>query len=360
MYIKKIVLNNFRNYEKLELDLKKYINVFFGNNAVGKTNILESIYFSAITKSYRTIKDTEIIKFNKSYTNFSVEYMDKNSNKNNINIYIDDKIKKIKENGVEIKKLSEHIGKYNIIIFSPESMDIVKGSPKNRRRFMDILISQLSKAYLIKLQEYNKILILKNNLIRSENIDFNYLDILDEKLSEHIKCIVEYRKKIIEKLNDKALKIHSDITSNKEIIDIKYITDFFQMNEVQIFEVLKRNREYDILRKSSTKGIQRDNFEIYINNLEVSTYGSQGQNRTALLTLKLSEFEILKEEKEDEPILLLDDVLSELDNNRISYLFNYIKNYQTIITTTEMDNLINISNISFFKVENGRVEKLEN
>ena len=363
MYITNLKLVNFRNYKNLELELDKNINVFFGNNAAGKTNILESIYMSAITKSYRTGKESEVINFNESYTNIFVDYVDKLDRKSKIQLYIDqDSKKKIKEDDIDIKKASEIIGKYNIVIFSPESLDIIKGSPKNRRKFIDMLLSQLSKNYLVKLQEYNKILTIKNSLLKEESskIDNNYLDILDEKIAEYIKYICEERKNLIEKINIYAKKIQSDLTNGKETIEIKYISDFINLDIQEIYNILKKNRFIDMLKKTSNKGIQRDDIEVYINDLEVKTYGSQGQNRTALLTLKLSELEILKDEKEEVPILLLDDVLSELDNNRIEYLLDYIKNYQTIITTTEIDTLKHLCNISFYKVLGGKVEKIEN
>lgn len=363
MYITNLKLVNFRNYKELELKLDKNINVFFGNNAAGKTNILESIYMSAITKSYRTGRESEVINFNESYTNIFVDYVDKLDRKSKIQLYIDqDSKKKIKEDDIDIKRASEIIGKYNIVIFSPESLDIVKGSPKNRRKFIDMLLSQLSKKYLVKLQEYNKILAIKNSLLKEESskIDNNYIDILDEKIAEYIKYISEERKKLIEKINVYAKKIQSDLTNSKEEIEIKYISDFIDLDKQDIYNILKKHRYIDTLKKSSSKGIQRDDIEVYINDLEVKTYGSQGQNRTALLTLKLSELEILKDEKEEIPILLLDDVLSELDNNRIEYLLEYIKNYQTIITTTEIDILKHLCNISFYKVSGGNVEKIKN
>lgn len=362
MYITNLKLVNFRNYNELILEINKGLNVFFGNNAAGKTNILEAIYMTAITKSYRTTKENEVVNFNESYSNIFVNYVDKLDRNSKVQIYIDkESKKKIKEDDIDVKRASDYIGKYNIVIFSPESLDIIKGSPKNRRKFIDVLLSQLSKMYLVKLQEYNKVLTIKNTLLKNEsgNIDNDYLDILDEKLSGYIEYIVHERTNLINKINEYAKRIHSNLTNNLENIEIKYVSEFIGLNVNEIYNVLKKNRFYDTLKKSSSKGIQRDDIEVYINDLEVKTYGSQGQNRTSLLTLKLSELEILRDEKEDTPILLLDDVLSELDNNRIEYLLEYIKDYQTIITTTEIDTLKHLCNISFYKVLGGRVEKIE-
>lgn len=361
MYITNLKLVNFRNYKNLELEINKGVNVFFGNNAAGKTNILEAIYMTAITKSYRTTKENEVVNFNESYSNIFVNYVDKIDRNSKVHLYIDqDSKKKIKEDDIDVKRASDFIGKYNVVIFSPESLDIIKGSPKNRRKFIDVLLSQLSKMYLVKLQEYNKVLSIKNTLLKNENIDNDYLDILDEKLSEYIEYIVKERINLINKINEYSKRIHSNLTNNLENIEIRYMSEFLDLDVNSIYNILKKNRFYDKIKKSSSKGIQRDDIEVYVNDLEVKTYGSQGQNRTSLLTLKLSELEILKDEKEDTPILLLDDVLSELDNNRIEYLLEYIKGYQTIITTTEIDTLKHLCNISFYKVLGGKVEKIEN
>lgn len=359
MYIKNIKLKSFRSYSDLDIELTPNINIFYGNNGVGKTNILESIYISAITKSYRTYKDIEIINFNEDYSQIIVDYVDKidnNLKENNIKIYIDrNNIKKIKENEVEIKKYSEYIGKYNIVIFSPESMDIIKGAPKNRRKFLDLLISQISKKYLITLQEYNKIVILKNNILKNNKneVDLIFLDVLDEKISGFIEYLSFERKNMLEKILNKSINIQYQLTNEKEKIEIKYISDFENLNQIEILEVLKNNRNFDFIRKTSTKGIQKDDFEIYINDININKYGSQGQNRTVLITLKLSEIEILKEAKNTNPILLLDDVFSELDNSRINYLLDYIRDYQVIITTTDVDIIDKKENMTFFEIING-------
>ena len=184
MYLKKIKLTNFRTYENLELEFENNINVFVGDNALGKTNILESIYLSSITKSYRTIKDIECISFNKDFFRIINEYIDSKSRKIEVEIYLDNETKKqIKENIIKINKYSDFIGRIPIVLFSPDNMNIIKGSPKERRKFLDILIGQVSKKYIIYLQEYNKLINLKNNLLKKDNIDINYLDVLDEKMS---------------------------------------------------------------------------------------------------------------------------------------------------------------------------------
>lgn len=356
MYIDKIELEKFRNYEKQEINLINGINLFVGDNAHGKTNIIESVYTCAFGKSYRTSKDNELIKLNENYTRVELWY-----NRNNINskieYYIDQNNRKsIKKDDIKIKKISEHVGELLIVTFSPDSLDIVKGSPAKRRSFLDMMCSQISKSYLINLQEYMKCLKIKNNILKSENIDKNYISVLHEKMSEYIFNIVKFRNNVINKLLEKAVVIQKKLTDEKEDINLKYETDFLNLSKEEIKEILDKYLNIEIIRKSSLKGIQRDDILIYINNLEVAKYGSQGQNRTAMLTLKLADFEILKDEKEETPILLLDDIMSELDQNRINFLLDYIKNYQSIITTTDSNFVKNKENIKISKVLNGTLE----
>lgn len=356
MHLEKLILNNFRNYNNQEIELINGINFFEGDNAQGKTNIIESIYMCAFGKSYRTIKDIEVVKFNEDFCRVNLIYK-KNNIKNEIEIYIDKNNKKqIKKNDIKITKLSNHVGEIPIVIFSPDSLNIVKGSPAKRRSFIDMICSQLSKSYLINLQEYNKCLKIKNSMLKKDNIDKNYIYVLHEKMSEYIYNIVKYRDEIIKKIFNKAKKIHNDITNNKENLDLVYITDFLDLEKEKIKDILDSHLYIDILRKSSVKGIQKDDISIKINNMEVQKYGSQGQNRTVMLVLKLANFEVLKEIKEEEPILLLDDIMSELDENRINFLLKYIENYQSIITTTDSSFIKNVENIKISKVSNGILE----
>lgn len=356
MYLKKLKLENFRNYENQEINLINGINLFLGDNAQGKTNIIEAIYSCSFGKSYRALKDNELIMFDKDYCNITLEYF-----KNNIdsvtNFYIDNlNRKQIKNNEVKIKKIADYVGEIPIVIFSPESLDVVKGSPSKRRNFIDMICCQLSKSYIIYHQEYMKCLKMKNSILKNDYIDENYIAILHEKMSNYIKKIVDYRQNIIKKLDFFAVDIQKSITNEKEEIKLVYNTDFLGMDEQTIKKYLDDHLYIDKLRKSTIKGIQRDDIEIYINEQEVSKFGSQGQKRTALLTLKLANFELLKNEKNETPILLLDDIMSELDSKRINFLLKYIQNYQSIITTTEDTFVKNIENIKISKVSNGRVE----
>lgn len=356
MYINKLELENFRNYKEQKVDLINGINLFLGDNAQGKTNIIEAIYICAFGKSYRTLKDNELIEFGKEYCRINLDYI-KNNNIFTTSFFIDSlNRKQIKNNGIKIRKIADYVGEIPIVIFSPESLDVVKGSPAKRRNFIDMICCQISKSYIIYHQEYIKCLKIKNSILKEDYIDDNYIEVLHEKMSKYIKDIVQYRKKIIELLNKYSIDIQRKLTDGQENINIVYNTDFLDMNEDEIKKYLDEHLYIDKLRKSSIKGIQRDDLEIYINEKEVSKFGSQGQKRTALLTLKLANFELLKELKDEIPILLLDDIMSELDSKRINFLLKYIENYQSIITTTEDTFVKDISNIKIYKVSNGGLE----
>ena len=356
MYINKLELENFRNYKEQKVDLINGINLFLGDNAQGKTNIIEAIYICAFGKSYRTLKDNELIEFGKEYCRINLEYI-KNNNIFTTSFFIDSlNRKQIKNNGIKIRKIADYVGEIPIVIFSPESLDVVKGSPAKRRNFIDMICCQISKSYIIYHQEYMKCLKIKNSILKEDYIDDNYIEVLHEKMSKYIKDIVQYRKKIVELLNKYSIDIQRKLTDGQENINIVYSTDFIDMNEDEIKKYLDEHLYIDKLRKSSIKGIQRDDLEIYINEKEVSKFGSQGQKRTALLTLKLANFELLKELKDEIPILLLDDIMSELDSKRINFLLKYIENYQSIITTTEDTFVKDISNIKIYKVSNGGLE----
>ena len=334
MYINKIKLQNFRNYNEQEINLNKSINVFYGDNAQGKTNILEAIFLCTFGKSFRTNKEKELIKLGKDNANVIIEY-EKKDRDGKISISISDK-KQILVNGIKIKKLSELLGNINIVIFTPEDINILKGGPALRRRFLDMMIGQLKPNYVYTLNMYIKTLEQRNNYLRQikeENKPENLLDIWDEKLIEYADIIYKYRKEFIDKIKKKINIIHKKITDEKEEINIQY-TSNCESKEVYS-EFLKQRRKLDIIKGFTTKGIHRDDFEIYINNKELSIYGSQGQNRTAILSLKLSELQVIYDEIEEEPILLLDDFMSELDINRRKNFLNNINNTQVIITCAE-------------------------
>ena len=356
MYIEEIKLNNFRNYEKQEIKLNNGINLFYGNNAQGKTNIIESIFLCSMGKSFRARKDKELINFNKeNQNNTRIEINYSKKDRNGKIKYIIGENKNIFINNVQIKKMSEILGNINIVLFSPEDINIIKDGPSNRRKFLNMMISQLRPNYIYTYNLYLKILEQKNNYLKNitiENKNDDLLDIYDEKLSEYGIIINKYRDEFINKIKEKIKEIHKKVTKEKEEIKIKYISDCF--NKEEFFKKLKENRNQDIIKGHTSVGIQRDDIYFFINGKKIDVYGSQGQQRTSILSLKLAELEIIKEEIGENPILLLDDFMSELDSERRLTFLKNIENTQIIITCTDDINIENVD-INKFKVEEGKV-----
>ena len=338
MYIEKIKLQNFRNYEEQEITLEKNTTVFFGENAQGKTNIVESIFLCALGKSFRAKKEKELISFDKK--NASVEIVFYKEDRKEKILYKIGENKEIFINDISIKKMSEILGNLNIVLFSPEDINILKDGPSNRRKFINMIISQLRPKYVYHYNIFNKVLEERNNYlknIKNNKIDETLLEIYDEKLAEQAIIINNYRNDYIEKIKQKINKIHKKITEEKEEIKIKYISDCF--NKDEFLNKLKENRNQDIIRGYTSAGIQRDDIYFFINGKRVDTFGSQGQQRTTILSLKLCELEIIKEEIGESPILLLDDFMSELDEKRKNNFLKSIENTQIIITCTENINI---------------------
>ena len=353
MWIKEIKINNFRNYNVENIKLEKNINIFYGENAQGKTNIVEAIFLCSMGKSFRAKKDKEMINLDKNEASVEIEF-EKTDRDGKIKIELANK-KNVYINGIKAKKLSELLGNINIVIFTPDDINILKGGPQNRRKFLDIMISQLRPNYMYNLNLYLKTLEQRNNYlrqIREEGKNEELLDIWDEKLSEYAINIYNYRKEFINKIKDKIKYIHKEITDNKEEIEIEYITECKDKNEY--LKVLKQRRKLDIIKGFTTKGIHRDDFMIYINSKQLDIYGSQGQHRTAVLSLKLSELNIVYDEIGEYPILLLDDFMSELDEKRRGHFLNKIDNTQVIITCTDKIDIENKKNL-IYNVKEGKV-----
>ena len=355
MWIKKIKIKNFRNYESEEINLEKNINIFYGQNAQGKTNIIESIFLCSLGKSFRTKKDKEMIKLNEQNALVEVEY-EKSDRDGKIKIEIGNK-KNIYLNGIKIKKLSELLGNLNIVIFTPDDINILKGGPQNRRRFLDIMISQLRPNYMHILNLYIKTMEQRNNYLRQikeEHKDENLLEIWDEKLAEYAIKIYEYRKEFIEKIIKKLDIIHKNITNGEEQIELEYVTECD--SKEKYLKLLKERRKLDIIKGFTTKGVHRDDFMIYINRKDIKIFGSQGQNRTAMLSLKLAELQVIYDEIGEYPILLLDDFMSELDKTRRKNFLENIEGTQVIITGTEKLDIENLEYLEY-NVSNGKVLK---
>ena len=342
MQIKKIKLQNYRNYDNFEIDLSQNLNIIIGNNAQGKTNLLESIYVLAVTKSFLSINDKGLIKFNNKFAKISGEITNNTKKNNKLEIIFSDKGKVVKVNGKEIKKLSDYISIINVIIFSTDNIRIFKESPNSRRKYFNIEISQINKNYLKYLSEYNVLLKQRNEFLKVMNInkksDLDYLDILNDKYVSLSIEISNYRKRYVDDINEYLSDMFKYITGMEGLI-LKYYTNIDE--EKGVFkEKLISNLNKELMYKMTLVGPNRDDFYFKLDDKNLSLYGSQGQMRSAVLALKLSEVKLFNDKTGDSPILLLDDIFSELDiekrNNLLSTLSN---NVQTVITTTDMENI---------------------
>ena len=341
MIIKSLELSDFRNYETLSISFDKGTNILFGDNAQGKTNILEAIYVSATTKSHKGSKDKEIINFNKEEAHIRT-YLEKEDVEYRVDMHLrKNKSKGIAIDGQKIKKAADLLGLLNVVFFSPEDLSIIKNGPAERRRFADMELCQLDSFYLYNLNNYNKIINQRNKLLKDMYFNQNLketLNIWDSQLVSYGSKIIEKREAFAKQLCEIIGDIHKKLSGGKEELIVNYEPDV----KVDDFELkMKENQEKDIRFKLTSTGPHRDDFSFLVNGIDIRKYGSQGQQRTAALSLKLSEIELVKKITKDTPLLLLDDVLSELDSNRQNYLLNSIGDIQTIITCTGLDEFIN-------------------
>lgn len=353
MYIKKVRLENFRNYDTSEIIFNKNLNNIYGDNAQGKTNILESIFICGLGKSFRTNQDKELININKNFAKVEIEYF-KKDREGKIRLELNQK-KDFFINDIKVKKMSDILGKIYVVLFTPQDINILKNDPSKRRRFLNIMISQLRPMYVHILNKYNKTLEQRNNYLKQikyENKSVEMLDIWDEQLVELGKKIYIYRKEFLEKINTKIKNIHLITTQNKENIEIKYKSNIIDEDNYLI--ELKNKRNSDIQKGYTSVGIHRDDFDIFINNENISIYGSQGQQRSSIISLKLAEAETIYEEIEEYPIILLDDFMSELDKKRIKGFIENIKENQVIITSTEKI-LLDKNEINYYNVKNAKI-----
>lgn len=365
MIIKSLELSDFRNYESLCIHFDKGVNILFGDNAQGKTNILEAIYVSATTKSHKSSKDKDIINFEKEEAHIRT-YLEKEGIETRVDMHLrKSKTKGIAIDGVKIKKASELLGLLNVVFFSPEDLSIIKNGPAERRRFIDMELCQLDNFYLYNLNNYNKIVNQRNKLLKDLYCNPSLKDTLtiwDSQLLSYGSKIIERRIQFIEQLNGIIKEIHSNLSGEKEVLRIEYEPNV----TMDSYETeLSSNQDKDIKLKQTTVGPHRDDISFMVKKageekeIDIRKYGSQGQQRTAALSLKLSEIELVRKITKDTPVLLLDDVLSELDSNRQNYLLNSIGDIQTIITCTGLDEFVNhrfeINKV--FKVTNGVVEE---
>lgn len=368
MQLNSLKLINFRNYENLYLEFNKKVNLLIGKNGQGKTNIVESIYMLSFGKSFRTNKDKEIIKFETENLYVGGNYTKYDTN-SLIEVAIGKNKKGIKVNRIHIQKIQELLGNLNVVIFSPEDLRLVKDGPRERRSFIDKEISQIMPKYYNYLINYNKILSQKNRLLKSNKIDTNLLDVYDESLSTFGGYIYILRRDFIKKISDIANNMHGSLTNNIEDLQITYknqlnITDEDTVSDAKekLYNKLISSRPHDMDVRTTRYGIHKDDLNIFVNGLDVRLYGSQGQQRTASISLKLSEIELIKNEVGENPILILDDVFSELDETRQKLLVDNLEDVQMFITTAEIahKSIFNKENTTIFNIEKGKVISIQN
>lgn len=339
-YIESIKLSNFRNYESLELSFDKGTNIFYGDNAQGKTNILESVYLCGTSKSHKGSKDREIIRFEQDEAHIRM-MVGKDSMSYKIDMHLrKNKAKGVAINGLPIKKARELLGVVNLVFFSPEDLNIIKNGPGERRRFMDAELCQLDKLYLTDLAGYSHVLNQRNKLLKDmyKQPDLGAtLDVWDMQLVNYGRKIIGKRREFVESLNEIIKEIHRNLTGGIENIEVIYEPS---VESEALEESLFRNRDRDLRMKMTSSGPHRDDLMVAVNGIDIRKYGSQGQQRTAALSLKLSEIYLVEKIIHDKPVLLLDDVLSELDSSRQNYLLESIHDIQTMITCTGLDDFV--------------------
>ena len=359
MYIESVQLKNFRNYESLELELAPGTNIFYGNNAQGKTNILEALYLCGTTKSHKGSKDKDMIRFGEDEAHIRMMV-----NRDELSYKIDmhlrkNKAKGVAINGLPIRKAGELFGVVNLVFFSPEDLNIIKNGPGERRRFLDLELCQLDKIYLTDIASYNHIVNQRNKLLKDIYVQPSLkdtLEIWDMQMAEYGRRIIHKRSEFIDELNETVRQIHHNLTGGLEELEVIYEPSAAADD---LENAIRDSRERDMRMKLTSVGPHRDDLCVVANGIDIRRYGSQGQQRTAALSLKLSEIELVKLATHDTPILLLDDVLSELDKHRQNYLLDSIHDIQTLIICTGVEDFVNhrFSINKVFHVQNGQVTK---
>lgn len=362
MWIEKIKLTNYRNYQELETKFSPKLNVFVGQNAQGKTNFLEAIYFLSLTRSHRTRSDKELIRFGQKELHV-LGILNRVNGKVPLEITLSDKGRTTKINHLKQSKLSDYIGMMTVVLFAPEDLQLVKGSPSLRRKFIDIDLGQIKPVYLADLSNYNHVLKQRNSYLKkADKVDSDFLSVLDEQLADYGSRVIRHRFDFIHDLAKEADKHHFTISNQKEHLSISYLSsvkfDDKKDIEKKFLSQLQKNRQRDIFKKNTGLGPHRDDLEFFINGMNAG-FGSQGQHRSLILSLKLAEIELIKSVTGDYPILLLDDVMSELDNHRQTKLLEGIKeNVQTFITTTSLEHLQQLpEDLKLFTIHQGEVSE---
>lgn len=372
MNLTSLTLNSYRNINQISISPSDFINVIYGDNAQGKTNIIEAIWLFTGNASFRGARYQEMISFNKKKAGIEIRFKDeKREQKASILLLNEGSLtKRIRLNNVEVKRFSELTGNFFAVVFSPTHLSLVTDGPKNRRNFLDAAISQIKPQYKEYLSTYEKLLSQRNSLLKSNfsNLE-QQLDIWNIQIAKAGTIISIYRNDYIKKLTEICKKYYKGLSSQKEEFDIKYISTIYDnideitsYNDAAIdiyYQKLKQNFEVDIKNGFTTSGIQRDDIELLVNKLEVKTYGSQGQQRSSVITLKLGEANLFKKVTGENPVMLLDDVMSELDEKRQDYILNHVADMQVFITCCDKENIKKLKKGKVFKIEDGSVIEKE-
>jgi len=367
--INKLYLRNFRNYIDLDIEFNDKLNIIIGNNAQGKTNILEAIYFLSITKSFLSVNEKTLIFRDKEFSLIKGDIVNSNFNKK-LSILINDNGKKIEVNQKLVKRNIDYLGNLRVIVFSPDDIRLLKDSPGNRRRFLNIELSQLYDKYVKLLSEFNIILKQRNEylkIIKNGNYNEEYYNILNDKYVDLAVSIYIYRNNFINKINEYISDKYYFISGDKDLV-IKYISDIEicsrDLMKINLLNKLIDGKNREIMYGNTIVGPHKDNFAFYLGENNLSLYGSQGQLKMSILALKLAEIDVFKSITGETPVLLLDDIFSELDIEKRNKLIKFLNDdVQTIMTTTDLneidEELVNVANI--FRIENGQIiEKINN
>lgn len=368
MVLNNITLINFRNYNKVSIDFSKNINILIGDNAQGKTNILEAIYVLAITKSHRSLNDINLIKDGKDFCKLKGK-IKTNDISRNLEFFLSNKEKKVSINSKQIRRLTDYISNFNIILFTPDDLELIKGSPGLRRKFLNVEIGQLDNNYLNILNDYNRLLKTRNEYlkinIKKKNLNDDYLNVLTDKMIEKAIYIYKKRFEFIKELNKYVKSIYYDVTKNGDLY-IKYIHNLnineFDVNKVKkiLYDKYKQNLEKEKILGITLFGPHKDDMMFKLNNNDIKIYGSQGQQRSCILSIKLSEINIFKDKTGENPIVLLDDVFSELDDMKKNNLIKYFNDdIQIVITTTDLNQIKEelLDGSFIYKITNGNIER---
>lgn len=360
MYIQEIQLKDFRNYRELKVSFSKNVNIFLGNNAQGKTNLLEGIYLNAMAKSFKTMRDKELIRFGEEFCKVKTNCIIGDEEHTTEILITKDGKKGIKINGAKVQKLTELLERIYIIVFSPEDLKIVKDEPEKRRRFIDRELCMIKPGYFNVLNSYKRVLKQRNSYLKEEIIENSVLDIWDTELAKYGSRVISQRNVFVDRINEISRKIHYGISGGKENLDVKYEPNVALSQDMEgyFYELLKEKRSDDIRNRTTGIGPHKDDIKISAEGIDLRKFGSQGQQRTAALSLKLSEIKLIEEEMREKPILLLDDVLSELDQERQSFLINSLGGNQLFITTTDLSGKVarELPEGKVFKIVQGQID----